>query len=347
MRKYSQHPLVAGLLCLLLIVLFHSPRWWLIVDESPGTCEWDRARSYLLQCEDPFRVDVEPAMHWRFVPQVFVWAAGGHRAVGLAIPWLGAVALAAYVIHRLRKQGYDAGTAFWLCTLLLSTAPMLVSLGWLGMNDAWVALGLAILAFEERRLPIILACALCPLIDERFVFGAPGAVLVRYYPYEGIRLRVIAGCLLGALAPFFVFRAIGFAMGRGGMNGFLLSSIQASRSYLWCAPLGLWMAFRFAYIPPVLRIQSEFSHRRVACIALVGGCLVPTLGGFLLATDTMRTASILLPLCVWGVLGSQQVDRKWAYWLALGNLVVPAAHVTYTKIMPVNSILVELWRVWR
>ncbi|HOG93895.1 MAG TPA: hypothetical protein PLE80_10015 [Opitutaceae bacterium] len=347
MRKYIQHPLAAGILCLLLIVLFHSPRWWLLVHESPGTCEWDRALSYLQQCEDPFRADVEPAMHWRFVPQVFVWAVGGDRAVGLAVPWLGVVALASFVFYRLRKHGYDVGTAFGLCTLLLSSAPTLVSLGWLGMNDAWVALGLAVLAFGERRLPILLACVLCPLIDERFVFGIPGAVLVRYYPFEGVRWRVILGCLLGALAPFLVYRAIGLALGRGGMSGFLLSSIQSSRAYLWCAPMGLWMAFRFAYVPPALRIHREFAQRRLACIALVSGCAVPTVVGFFLATDTMRTASILLPLCLWGVLGSQQVDRTWAYWLAFGNLVVPVAQVTYTKITPVNSILIELWRILR
>lgn len=347
MRRCIDYPVVAGALCLLVVLLFHSPRWWIIAKQSPGTFEWDRANSYLLQCENPFRQDIEPAMRWRFVPQVFVHAVGGNQALALIIPWLGTLALSGSVNQLLRKHGYDRATAFWLCTALLSSAPVLVSTGWLGFNDAWIGLGLVVVAFGSSRTAMALACLFCPFIDERFVFGLPGAVLLRYYPFIELKWWSLFGRVAFAMTPFLVGRAVGLAFGRSGTTGFLVSSLRSSTAYLWVAPLALWMAWRFAYFPAVRRIKHELRLHPQACAAIVAGCLAPTLFGFTMAADTMRTASILLPLCLWGVTSPAKIDLNLARWLALGNLIVPAAHVTYTKITPINSALIELWRVLR
>src|SRR3954462_11420056 len=79
----------AGLLCLVVIAACHSPRWWLLTSPHPGSFEWERAASYLKQCDAPFRSDIEPAMRWRFMPQAIVYLVGGGHALALAFPWIG------------------------------------------------------------------------------------------------------------------------------------------------------------------------------------------------------------------------------------------------------------------
>ena len=45
--------------CLLLSILFFAPRLWLMRDYVPGSFQWDRAHTFLLQCEQPLRRDIE------------------------------------------------------------------------------------------------------------------------------------------------------------------------------------------------------------------------------------------------------------------------------------------------
>ncbi|HUG11161.1 MAG TPA: hypothetical protein VMM36_09115 [Opitutaceae bacterium] len=231
---------------------------------------------------------------------------------------------------------------------------MLVSTGWLGMNDAWVGLGLCYLAFGRRMPLVIAACVVCPFIDERFVFGLPLALVVRNL--ESLRtgssraLLHLAGQCLLAIAPFAAIRLVGIVGGRGAATDqvFLWTCLRESGAYLWMAPLGGWMAFRFAYLPVMRRTAELFvSDRLVACF-LMSAALIPVTVGFLLASDTMRTAGILLPLCAWAAIESGKGgERSQLKWLAIASLVFTAAHVTHTKVLPINSLPVELWRVLR
>jgi len=353
-RTLLSKPWSAGLVCLVLVVFFHSPRWWIIAHTSPGTFEWDRAITYLKQCEDPFREDVEPAMHWRFVPQVIVWAFGGNRAVALAIPWLGAWALLVYIYRLCRRNQIAPGTSIYLTLLLGASAPVLASTGWLGVNDAWVALGLCCLAFDRRKLLLALACLLGPFIDERFVFGVPLALLIRNLgDAKAAPIRVLprlAGQCALAVVPFMVGRILGVLFGRstGGDFAFLAQSVRGSTSYLWMTPLGVAMAFRFGYLPVTVWGGRLCSTVRPSMTALIAIAVVPVIVGLLLASDSMRTAGILLPLCLYGAIElAKQSENDWWPWLALANLLFAAAHISYTKIMPINSLPIELWRLIR
>lgn len=354
LTSMADRPLLAGLLCFAVILVFHSPRWWLMIREAPGTFEWDRALTYLRQCTAPLSENVEPAMRWRFVPQVFVWLLGGSRALALTIPWLGAWALLAF-LHRLaRRHGADALVALCMTITLGASAPLLVSTGWLGMNDAWVALGLCYLAFGETRALLALGCVLCPFIDERFVFGVPCAVVVRnltasapVQPRLAFTLRVIGQTVL-AVAPFAAGRIGGLLLGRDvhGDANFLSSSVRGSTIYLGTAPLAAWMAFRFAWVPVAQAFATCFKAEPYRVGLLVLASAGPVLIGFLLASDTMRTTGIVLPLCVWAALGlARNVAPAYWRWLALANLLVPAAHVVYTKVGPINCLPLELWRL--
>jgi hypothetical protein len=62
------HSFSIALACLALGMFFFAPQLWLMTEYQPGTFQWDRARTFLLQCEIPLRRDIEPAMHWRLLP---------------------------------------------------------------------------------------------------------------------------------------------------------------------------------------------------------------------------------------------------------------------------------------
>jgi len=53
---------------LALSVLFFAPRLWLMQHYVKGSFQWDRAHTFLAQCEQPLRRDIEPAMDWRLLP---------------------------------------------------------------------------------------------------------------------------------------------------------------------------------------------------------------------------------------------------------------------------------------
>ncbi len=345
---------MAGLIGLFVVIAFHSPRWWLLAHESPGSNEWTRGLAYFKQCLDPARTDIEPAMRWRFIPQIFVYALGGSRWLATAFSWVGAWALLAYIYSWIKRSASSEKVAMSAMLLLGATSPVLVSTHWLGINDAWVALGLCYLAFGQAKIGLVAACALCPFIDERFIFGAPLAVTLR--SLEQLKAEpkkamvAIAWKTAAACSVFGMGRLVGIGLGRGtsGDSSFILASIGSSTSYLFAAPLGAWMALRFAAFPPALEIVEIYKTNRTAMIVLLAAAIGPVCVGFMLAADTMRTAGILLPLCLWGARELLSEKREHYFGaLALAMLVVPAAHVSYRTAMVINSLPFELYRILR
>ena len=89
---------------ILLSVTFFAPRLWVMRDYMPGSFQWDRAHTFLLQCEDPARRDIEPAMVWRLLPPIVCHGLHLPGRTPLAIPWLGVVAAATYVAVLFRRR---------------------------------------------------------------------------------------------------------------------------------------------------------------------------------------------------------------------------------------------------
>jgi len=353
MRRLISIPSVAGLLCLGIIVFFHSPHWWLFTEVRPGSLEWTRAISYLQQCAAPFSDTVEPAMRWRFFPQLFIWFLGGNSLLALLFPWLGAWCFLSYINFLAKSHGHDPRTAMAMTLALGATAPVLTSTGWLGFNDAWVALGLSYLAFGQRTAWLVVICIICPFIDERFIFGIPSALVLRNLDtlLEDQRkgfVQIIRQSIC-ALAPFLLVRSTGhwIAPANRDQSQFLWHFIFESPAYLWMAPMGAWMALRLAIFPAAQGIWKLFQRHRIAAGLLFSAAIAPVLLGYLLASDTARTTGILLPVCIWAVVESRKEQKgKWI-WYALAMLLIPAAHVTHTKIAPISSFPIELIRLLR
>jgi len=335
--------------CLLLSLLFFAPRLWLMRDYVPGSFQWDRAHTFLLQCEQPLRRDIEPAMLWRLLPPLVAHTLHLPGRTPLVLPWLGLLALTGYVAVLHARRLPDAHYVFGGTLLFATTSAALVPVGWLGMNDAWVWLGLLVVAFGRAQWAVPIACLLCPWVDERFIIGFPLAWAVarldRDEPFFDSRVFISLWLL-----PYAAVRvALGGNPATNSVaGGFLAEQVATVRVMLPLVPLGWWMGLRAGWLGVAYAGSSLAGSRRLLAGAVLSGTMLVAL---LLASDLSRSVAIILPALL---LGGFTLARRWpetAPRILLGvgcaNLLIPAAHVVRTHIDPINPLLIELYRFLR
>jgi hypothetical protein len=330
---------------LALSLFFFSPRLWLMQRYLPGTYQWDRAHTFLLQCEDPFRRDIEPAMLWRLLPPLLCHVCGLRGTNALALPWFGVVAAMTLVATLLARRNPDPRFVFGGTLLFATTSAVLVPTGWLGMNDAWVWLGLIAVSFCESRRAWFAAALLCPWIDERFLIGLPLAWVVRMSDREANLRPNLLICGVGLL-PYFALRFAFSANSEtaGVTHNYLATQLPTTFLLLPLAPLAWWMGLRTAWLAVI------FGALRRPW--LLGTTMVLTLFvALVLASDMSRCAALLTPAVLLGVFRSADqwpaVAPRAVLFTGIANVVIPAAHITYTKIDAINMLPVELWRLFR
>ncbi len=337
-----------GLGCLLASLFFFCPHLWLMRHYVPGSFEWDRAHTFLLQCAQPLRHDIETAMRWRLLPPLVCRGLGLRGNAPLVAPWAGAFAATVYVAELFRRRCPDLRFIIGGTLLFASTSAILVPTGWLGMNDAWVWLGLLAVAFGRSAWALPLACLLCPWIDERFLLGLPLAWSVRCLD-RSTPLWTPAALGFLALAPYAGLRLFfgGDPLTNPAERTFLAAA--SSREILPFDPLGRWMRLRAAWFPVAFaaRIDAPLRRRLAAALCLAAGLIVC----LALASDLSRSAALVVPAVLLGCfeLNRRYPDRAPRLLLLLGvlNLLLPAAHVVYTKIALINPLPLELLRLLR
>lgn len=337
------------LACLTLALVAFAPRLWLMRTYLPGTFQWDRAHTFLLQCEDPFRRDIEPAMLWRVLPPLICHYTGLTGKAPLVVPLIGVLVLVSYVAVLLRRREPDARFVFGGTLLVTTTSAVLVPLHWFGMNDAWIWLGLLAVAFGRASWAIPLACALCPWIDERFIIGFPLAWFVRCLdrrePLFNPRVRTALWLLPYAVLRLWLSRNPGVDH---ATVGFLRTSLGLNLALAQFVPLGWWMGLRAGWLLVACAFWLVPPDRRLPAATVLLGTLVVS---WLLASDLSRSAAIALPLVL---LGSFELARKFPLHapgtlrlLGFASLVIPAAHLSYTKIDLISPLPLELFRLMR
>lgn len=348
-RPWWHDPGLAAL-ALALSVLFFAPHLWLMKAYLPGTTQWDRAHTFLLQCEQPLRRDIEPAMLWRLLPPLLAHAVHLPGKTPLLLPWLGLLASTTYVAVLLRRRLNDNRFVFGGTLLYATTSAVLVPVGWLGMNDPWVWLGLLAVAFGRAAWAAPLACLLCPWIDERFIIGFPLAWLVaRLDRGESLFGRPLL-CALWLL-PYTAARLL---LARqdpatsAATSAFVQQQLAQNIRLLPLVPLGWWMGLRVAWAAAGYAVW-DWPRARGALVAVV---LAGTLGiSLLLASDLSRSVAIATPLVLAGcfALGRREPARAPQVLLILGvlNLLIPAAHLTYVNIDAISPLPIELFRLLR
>ena len=348
----------AVLLALGASVFFFSPKLQLWTFRYEGTFETTRARTFLQQCEAPLRRDIEPAMQWRLLPPVVCHALGLRGRAALVVPWIGVLALLATCAHCLRREGLSATQSLLGTVVVATTSAAIVPLGWFGINDAWAWLGLVVVGFGRGQVSLALACLLCPWVDERFIIGLPLACAVRHVrTATGASFTVFAGWreTLQAglwLLPYVVTRLTARRFGmHDDSESFLRQHLRGCLVWLPWAPLGWWMAFRAGWA--LIGMAAWHAGRREVAGAIHFGVLilVTAVAMIALAADLSRSAALVLPAMLLGFVALVRLQPVHATrslaWIAALNLVIPAAHVVYTKIDVISPLPIELARLLR
>ncbi len=343
---HRQLTLIVGLTLLLTVTAF-APRLWLMRGPVPGSYQWSRALSYLDQCAHPLRPDVELAMRWRLLPPAVAHGLMLPGCAPLVIPWIGVIALTAYVAVLFRRRVDDRDFVLGGTLLVATTSAVLVPVTWLGINDAWAWLALLAVAFGRGRWTVPLALLLGPWIDERFLIALPLAWLTRQADEgaNGTRLRD-----LGWILPYLVIRgAITLATVHGGTAESAFVARQTAYLAHMAAnlPFGWWMGLRAAWLPLAAVLVLAPAQLRPRWFVVLGLTLV---AASVTATDVSRSIAMLLPVVLLGCFqfARQRPDlASRALLLAgLANLLIPAAHVVATEIDPIHPLPVELLRLW-
>jgi hypothetical protein len=348
MEIQSKRGVVLGVLaCLLVTFLLFSPHLWVMRDYFQGRIGGDRARDFLLQCEQPFRRDIEPALMWRRLPPLVCNLLGLGGKLPLLVPYLGIVVLSIHVAFLLRSHLPDRRYVFGGTLLFTTTSGVLFPLDILGINDAWVWWAQLAVAFGRGRWILPVACLLAPWVDERFIIGLPVALLARSlhrnepeFPWRGM---LFAGLWL---VPYAITRILySFdAHAAHGTHFFLDYVVRSFPATVPWAPLGWWMGLRAGWVP-VLYAMNE---RRW----LLGGVAAATaIVMLLLAADISRSIAILGPFMLLGLFifarRSPDLAPRAALWLAGCNLILPAGHVIGAALQPISSLPIELLRLIR
>jgi hypothetical protein len=218
------------------------------------------------------------------------------------------------------------------------------------MNDPWVWLGLLAVAFGRSAWAAPVACLLCPWIDERFVIGFPLAWLVaRLDRNENIMGRAMFQVLW--LVPYAALRlslSRHDATASAATDTFLRVQFAQSIRLLPLVPLAWWMGLRAAWAAVGYAVWDQTRARG----ALAVGVLLGTLGvSVLLASDLSRSVAISLPLVLAGCFAFARREPASAprvlFAAGVINLLIPAAHMTYVHIDPINPLPIELFRLFR
>ncbi|MFT3831078.1 MAG: hypothetical protein QM691_15370 [Opitutaceae bacterium] len=350
--------------CFALLLFFFSPslgayKAWSHAPELTGMLEVRRGASVLWQMDhlgEPVPDPLHGAIQWRLLfPLV------GH-ALGLS-PWpffalapLGGLAVLAFAITVLRRR--DAGwSECALATVILGVGGwFFATVGWLGYFDAWVVLGLLLVAFARSRWTVWLACLWAPWIDERFVLGLPLALLCGHF-FRGRGVVASNDLRAGwkseygipaALGLAFVLVRLGVLAGATGGNAApatYLDALHLGGTPMGRIALGAWEGLRAGWMFVALALALLWPNRREAFGLLATAAAVAAVA-LATAQDFGRALMLLAPVPLLGAVLA--VERRPA-WLAVAlrigaaaTLLLPGHQVMNDRVNPVFYLYHEL-----
>ncbi|HUR60306.1 MAG TPA: hypothetical protein VM029_21460, partial [Opitutaceae bacterium] len=216
----------------------------------PYSWETFRGANFLMQCADPLRGDVEPAVRWRLLlPGVCHILHLG--TASLLLPWTGVLSLFAIIAYRLDALGFARCETLLAVLLAATTSAGIIGLHWLGVNDAWVWAGLCHVTLGASPRARAAWCLLGPWIDERFVIGLPLAAVLRGLvraPANGVTLAGLLkeiGTGLLWCAPYILVRAAcAAAAAKDPSSGFAAWTLAHLHEWLPHAHEGWWHGLR-------------------------------------------------------------------------------------------------------
>jgi len=332
-------------------LFFFSPKWRLFLTPLDGTFEWTRALTFLQQIREPLAIEGarEPAMRWRLLPPLVAKGLHLEMSAVFLLPWLGILACLGYWSNLLLRQGLDRATTLLFLCILSGTGGFVTATNLLGINDAWVMLGLSVVAFSPSALAVAAAGLLAPWIDERFLIGLPLAFLCRTW-LAGLAFdkRVVAP-LIAAVSLYVLARLFHEISAADPSSRNFVAEVADGLSAYWrWLALGWWMGFRAAWIGVVFTLLwAAWSLPRHQWLLLLLAAAGSAIAMVFLAADSTRSSYILLPLLIASPViavrhfGAAATRLACASIMGL-NALLPLAWVTHSKIWPIMPLPFEL-----
>ncbi|MDB6170443.1 MAG: hypothetical protein JWM88_3307 [Verrucomicrobia bacterium] len=338
---------------LALALFFQCPRLWIFSQPVPGSVYWDRGLQFIQQCDAPLGAPLaDAALAWRVAPVLLAKTLALHGRAALAVPWIGLVLLLAQCAWVMAARTRDWRAAAFTTALIATTGATATVTSWLGINDAWYAAALVAIALQPSAGLLLLAAAIGPWVDERFILALPLALWVRHQALGAAgRIRVATFAAAASIGAYLALR-LGNVLHLSGASSegywrYVLGGIPAW--WPWVS-LGWFMGLRAAWVWVAVAIGGGWrkDERRAAWFpALLAAAPLAVMS--VLASDTSRSPTMLLPLVLFGVerfiaLRGIEPAIRIARFLLVANLLMPAMNVTYRNADPVNMLPVELAR---
>ncbi len=311
-----------------------------------------RGTSVLLQLQQP-GVEIPDPLHavirWRLLFPLVGHVLHLSPGIFFALAHLGCVLVLGCAISLLRAAGAGWGASALAALVMGAAEWFFASTGWLGYFDAWVVLGLLLVAFARRPWVVWLACLLTPWVDERFVLGLPLALACRFaLPAEAPRWGRDALVAM-ALALFFVVIRLGVlgARSSGGatVQGYFanLHVLEAPVSRIL---LGLWEGLRAGWFFAGAAVFLLANRARRAAL-LLGLAVVASAGvGLATAQDFGRSMLLLAPAALLGLRLAGETPgpglRRALPIAVAATLLLPAHHVMSDRVNPIFYLYHEL-----
>lgn len=351
--------------CLAALLYFFSPSFgafalWSRVPELGEMLEVRRGVSVLYQTTHlgaPIPDGLHAAIQWRLLfPLLGGWL--GLPPVALfGLAPVGVVIVLGYLVALLRRSGAGWGRVAGLVLCLGAADWCFVSTGWLGYYDAWLVLGLLVVAFACERWPVWLACVWAPWVDERFVLGLPVALLCRELYLRraggaggaaaGMNWRKDSLVPAGLVAVFAVVRLwVLPGTAAGATAGGYWANLHLAGTPWVVGLWGAWEGLRLGWL--LLGAGLVLVARRASMPALILGAVVAAtvLAGLATAQDFSRSMMLVLPAAVLGAVLLVEASPVWlarALGLAtVAALVLPAHHVINDRVNPIYYLYHEL-----
>ena len=371
-RREWRLVLCAALAAAGLSTFFFAPRFivWRAfgVPALGGNIEIFRSPWSLAQVAHPFD-KIENAsnivIQWRLLFPLLAHYLHLPLPVLLALPWIGCLLALVMMARLLWTYTGDAGLV-WLGTLLAATCSWyLVGTGWVLYFDGWLMMALLLATFGRSGWQLLLTAFLAPWIDERFVLTVPLCLAVRWavlstrggYPFRSLVRDT--GLLAAGLAPYlgirlWALKAHVWQPEPGFFESFFTNGMGFNSPYSLTL-LGLWHGLRAAWLP-VLVFAVWFWRRQGARqgVALVMVMVVTMTVHMGLAGDLSRSASVILPAMLAGVMAAPHWPAAWGRRLLMGvcalNYLLPTIHlITSTPVskIPVYYLHTELGQLWQ
>jgi hypothetical protein len=340
---------------LLLSILFFSPKFWLMQEPLTGTFEWDRALTFLKQCQDPFNQNIEAAMRWRFLPPLVAHTCGLVSYNALILPYLGLALFLGYWLHLSTQLLKSRVSGILLTSLLASTSGIITITNWLGINDAWFLIGLLAVTCGKTRLSLVIPGLLAPWVDERFFIGWPLAFFCRYQLRgECIDFKKEALASFFSFLPYFFIRGVASHFTDDKTSVDFLTNSFTIPVYFSYIPLGWWMGLRGAWVLLFLAVIGWYFSRSKSTLLIGLGCLLAGLISItFLAADLSRSTNLLFPMLLCGAAAIRKDPLEkgrmhlWLFFCLLFNLLTPYISITYTHVILTWPIPFEIVRFFK